>query len=79
MSELVSVRDLRNRGGAILDEVVRGGAVVITRDGVPVAELRPLAGPALTAKELIRRRLPLPEVDPARMRADIDEWIDASL
>lgn len=79
MAESVSVRDLRNHGGAVLDEVVRGGAVVITRDGVAVAELRPLAGPALTAAELIRRRRSLPDVDPDRLRSDIDAWIDPAL
>ncbi|WP_397219642.1 type II toxin-antitoxin system Phd/YefM family antitoxin [Nocardioides sp. AE5] len=44
MNDPVSVRNLRNRGGAVLDAVARGGAVVITRDGVPVAELRAAAG-----------------------------------
>ncbi|WP_028708262.1 type II toxin-antitoxin system Phd/YefM family antitoxin [Propionicicella superfundia] len=73
------MRDLRNRGGAVVDEVARGGAVVVTRDGTPVAELRPLPGPALTVRELIRRRRSLPDVDLARLRSDIDEWIDASL
>ncbi len=79
MEETVSVRDLRNRGGAVLDQVTSGGAVVITRDGVPVAELRPLPRPGLTAAELIRRRAALPVLDPARMRADIDAVLDPSL
>jgi prevent-host-death family protein len=79
MSATVSVRDLRNRGGAVLDEVASGGAVIITRDGVAVAELRPLPGPALTARELIRRRRSLPAVDPATLRADIDELLDPTL
>lgn len=77
--ETVSVRDLRNRGGAVLDRVASGGAVVITRDGVPVAELRPLARPPLTARELIRRREALPVLDPERMRADIDSVLDPGL
>lgn len=79
MDETVSVRDLRNRGGAVLDQVAQGGAVVITRDGVAVAELRPLARPPLTARELIRRRASLPALDPERMRADIDAVLDPDL
>lgn len=79
MAEVVTVRDLRNRGGAILDEVARSGAVLITRDGLPVAELRPLTGPALTARELIRRRRSLPAVDPEALRADIDDLLDPTL
>ena len=41
MSE-VTVRDLRNHGGEVLDRVVRGEALTITCDGKAVAELRPL-------------------------------------
>jgi len=79
MDGTVSVRDLRNRGGVILDQVASGGAVVITRDGQAVAELRPLPSAPLTARELIRRRRALPPVDPRRLRADIDEALDPSL
>lgn len=76
MTESVSVRDLRNRGGAVLDDVARGGAVVITRDGVAVAELRPLGRTSPTARELIRRRRSLPAVDPDALCADVDELMD---
>ena len=79
MADTVSVRDLRNHGGAVIDEVARGSAVVITRDGVAVAELRPLASTPLTAKELIRRRQSVPAIDPARLRADIDDLLVADL
>jgi antitoxin (DNA-binding transcriptional repressor) of toxin-antitoxin stability system len=79
MGEPVSVRELRNHGGAVLDTVAGGGVVVIRRDGVAVAELRPLARPALTARELIRRRSSLPHVDPRALRADLDELMDPTL
>lgn len=79
MNDPVSVRDLRNKGGAVLDAVARNGAVTITRDGVPVAELRPLPRPGLTARELIRRRASLPPVDPAALRNDIDALLDAGI
>lgn len=77
--ESVTVRELRNSGGEVLRRVERGERVVVTRDGTPVAELRPLphhsAGPA----ELIRRRKHLPRVDPDALRRDIDNLIDPSL
>ena len=38
----MSVRDLRNEGGEILDAVMRGATVTVTRQGRPIAELRPL-------------------------------------
>ena len=75
----VTVRDLRNKGGEVLDRVERGERHVVTRDGRAVAELRPLprrsAGPA----ELIERRKRLPRVDPDALRAGIDAVIDPSL
>jgi len=33
----VTIRELRNRGGLVLDRVTRGEAVTVTRDGHPVA------------------------------------------
>lgn len=39
--ETVTVRELRNHGGEVLDRVARGEALVVTRDGTEVAELRP--------------------------------------
>lgn len=75
----VSIRDLRNKGGEIVDRAEGGEEITITRNGVPVAELRPLRPQALTAEELIRRRQHLADIDPDRLRRDIDEAIDQSL
>lgn len=38
------MRELRNHGGDVLSRVEKGESVVVTRDGVPVGELRPLPG-----------------------------------
>jgi len=75
----VAVRDLRNHGGDILDRVARGEALIVTRDGRPVAELRPLPRRPLPATTLLERWHHLPAVDAARMRADIDDVMDPSL
>jgi prevent-host-death family protein len=75
----VSIRDLRNHGGDVVDRVERGERVVVTRSGRPVAELRPLGSRGLPVAELIRRRAHLPSVDPESMRRDIDVAIDSSL
>jgi len=52
-------------------------AVRITRGGKPVAELHATRAPALTAEALIARRRSLPPGDPAALRADLDEVLDA--
>lgn len=75
----VSIRDLRNHGGEVVDRAARGEQITITRSGRPVAELRPLAREPLTAQELIARHKNLPPVDYQKMRAELDEIIDPSL
>ncbi len=75
----VSIRDLRNHGGDVVDRVERGERFVVTRSGKPVAELRPLGSPGLPVAELIRRRLHLPLVDPESLRRDVDAAVDSSL
>ena len=76
---VVSIRDLRNSGGEVVDRVTRGERVTITRSGKPVAELRPLRNPPLATAELVRRRSHLPYVDPDALRADIDAVVDPAL
>ena len=76
---VVTVRELRNHGGDVLTRVAEGEAVIITRDGAEVAELRSLRRRSLPIAELIARRAGLPRVDPESLRADIDAALDSSL
>jgi prevent-host-death family protein len=76
---VASIRDLRNHGGEVIDRVVAGESVTITRDGLAVAELRPLPRRRMTSAELAERYRRLPVVDPDQLRADIDALIDQSL
>ena len=73
------MRDLRNHGGEVLDRVEAGEHVTVTRDGKPVAELRPLLRRPLTAAALIERFRHLPPMDPVRFRDDVDAVIDQTL
>ncbi len=75
----VTIRELRNHGGDVVDRVAQGEQVTITRAGRPVAELRPLPRPPLDAETLLARWHQLPYVDYHQMRADIDEIIDPAL
>lgn len=75
----VTIRELRNHGGEVIDRVAAGESVTVTRNGRPVAELRPLRGRGLSAEELVRRWRRLPPLDPERLRSDIDAVIDPSL
>jgi prevent-host-death family protein len=71
----VAVRDLRNHGGDILERVASGESLTVTRDGHPIAELRPLPRRPLPAATLLARWRRLPAVDPVTLRADIDELL----
>jgi prevent-host-death family protein len=73
----VTIRDLRNHGGEVIDRVVAGERVTITRDGRRVAELRPIGRAAVPAAVLVERWSRLPDVDAARFRHDLDEILDA--
>ena len=75
----VTVRDLRNHGGEVLDRVQRGEMIVVTRDGAAVAELRPRPRRPLPISELVDRRRALPPVNPAELRRDIDAATDPRL
>jgi antitoxin (DNA-binding transcriptional repressor) of toxin-antitoxin stability system len=75
----VTVRELRNDGGRVLDRVARGESITVTRDGRAVAELRALSRPPLHAAALLERWRRLAHVDAGRLRADIDTAMDSSL
>ncbi len=75
----VSVRDLRNHGGDVLDSVLRGESVTVTRQGKPIAELRPISGGGTRAATLVARWRSVPVVDFEELRADLDDVLDARL
>lgn len=77
--ESVTVRELHNHGGEVLDRVARGEALVVTRDGTKVAELRLRTRPSPTPADLIARRRHLPKVDPDALRLDLDSLVDPRL
>ena len=75
----VNIRDLRNHGGEVIDRVAGGEAVVVTRSGKPVAELRPVLPDALDAITLLARWRNVPVLNAAALRADVDAVVDQSL
>ncbi len=75
----VTIRELRSKGGEVVDRAARGEQITITRAGKPVASLRPIDAHTLPADVLLWRWRQLPSVDPDRLRADIDEVLDGEL
>jgi len=75
----VSIRDLRNHGGDVIDRVAGGERLTVTRAGRPVAELRPLGRAPLRADALLARWRQLSALNPHTLRRDLDSVLDARL
>jgi prevent-host-death family protein len=74
----VSIRELRNHGGEIVDRAANGERITITRGGKPVARLSPLYS-ELTADAVLEQFRSLEPVDYEAFRADVDQFIDWEL
>jgi len=74
-----TVRDLRNQGGRVLDRVLGGERVTITRDGRSVARLEPVPRARLGSSTLVARFRNLPDVDLEWLRRDVDAHLDQRL
>jgi prevent-host-death family protein len=77
--DTVTIRELRNHGGEVVNRVEAGEHVTVTRDGRPVAELRPLRSRGISAAVLLERWRRLPAVDAGAFRLDVDAVIDQAL
>jgi prevent-host-death family protein len=75
----VTIRELRNHGGDVIDRVIAGEHLTVTRAGEPVAELAPVRRRPARAATLLERWSCLPVVDAETLRADIDAVVDSSL
>jgi prevent-host-death family protein len=73
--KVITQREFRNNSAAVMDAVEAGETYLVTRNGVEVAELRPLSRKRhMSARELVERRRRLPRVDYAQMRHEADEF-----
>jgi prevent-host-death family protein len=73
MQKVISQRELRNESAAVMDAVERGETVVVTRNGYPIAELRPLRRQNFVPTvELMRAFHGLPRMNLTSMRAEAD-------
>ncbi|MGA2970450.1 MAG: type II toxin-antitoxin system prevent-host-death family antitoxin [Acidimicrobiales bacterium] len=75
----ITIRELRNHGGKVVDRVALGEHLTVTRDGKPVALLLPLEPPPLSSLALADRWASLPPMDPESLRRDVDSILDQTL
>jgi prevent-host-death family protein len=82
MATTIPQRELRNDNARVIEAVVAGESFVVTRNGVPVAELRPIrtARRSFVPKaELVMLAAAGPHVDRERFRADLELVVDQGL
>jgi prevent-host-death family protein len=80
MAMTIIQRQLRNDSAAVLRAVEAGEEVVVTRNGTPVAETRPVRHRTFVGRaELIAGAANAPRIDRARFTADLDAVIDQDL
>jgi prevent-host-death family protein len=82
MTKIIPQRELRNDNARVIEAVASGESFVVTRKGIPVAELRPIrtARRSFVPKiELVTLAAAGPHVDFDQFRTDLDRSIDQGL
>jgi prevent-host-death family protein len=73
VSRRITQRELRNDSAAVLRDVQAGQTVTVTRNGTPIAELRPVSPRQFVPRAAIANaRARASRVDFRRLREDLD-------
>jgi prevent-host-death family protein len=75
-------RELRNENAKVIEAVADGESFIVTRNGTPVAELRPFRSGRRTVvpkAELVALAASGPHVDLRQFRDDLDRVVDQTL
>ena len=76
VTEQISQRELSNDTGRVIRELDRGRSFVITRNGRPIGELRPLRRDRFVGAEIaVEAFRSAPAVDATRFHRDLDQLI----
>jgi prevent-host-death family protein len=77
---VITQRELRNQSAEVLREVEAGRTFVLTRNGTPVAELRPIRPRRFVPRAIIADAASrAPHIDARQFRADLDAVSDQSI
>jgi antitoxin (DNA-binding transcriptional repressor) of toxin-antitoxin stability system len=77
MRKTITQRELRNGSGKIMRALDGGQSFLVTRNGVPVGELRPLSRREFVpAADVVAAFTSAPRLDAGRFRRDLDRLID---
>jgi len=79
VTRTITQRELRNDSGEIMRALDRGEDFIVTRQGVPVGELRPVRRLRVARDALLAAVAGSPPVDPRRFRDDVDSVVEQSI
>ncbi|MGH7687136.1 MAG: type II toxin-antitoxin system Phd/YefM family antitoxin [Candidatus Dormibacteria bacterium] len=82
MPRTIAQRDLRNHNAEIIDAVSRGDSFIVTRNGEPVAELRPILGARhriVPRADIIAAFAGAPRIDARQLRANLAGVVDQNI
>lgn len=82
VSRTIAQRELRNDNAKVIEAVAAGESFVVTRNGEPIAELRPIGRTRRTfvpRSEVVTLAMQGPHLDAAGFRVDLDRVIDQGL
>lgn len=82
MAKEIAQRELRNDNAKVIAAVAAGSSFIVTRNGEPVAELRPIRRERRTfvpREEIVEMAARASRIDPAAFRDDVDRAIDQGL
>jgi prevent-host-death family protein len=76
MTRTITQREFRNDSGEIMRALDRGEDFIVTRNGVPVGELRPARRRFVTRELLLEAFRDAPRVEEQRLREELDAAVD---
>ena len=82
MAKIIAQRELRNDNAKVIEAVTAGETFIVTRNGEPVAELRPLRAGRhtfISRDEVAALAKAGVRIDRERFRTDLDDVIDQGL
>ena len=82
MAKTIAQRELRNDNARVIEAVAAGESFVVTRNGIPVAELRPIERAQrrfVPKAELVPLAAAGPHIDFKQFRTDLDRTTDQRL
>ena len=82
MVRTIAQRELRNDNARVIDAVAAGETFVVTRNGEPVAELRPIHSGRrrfISREEIAALAMAGVRIDRHQFRADVDRFVDPEI